>query len=130
MHILFLSRWLPFPSDNGAKLRIFNLLRELSATHEIDLVALDDSGVRSVAPAPLRALCASCQVVPYRAFRPNGPRAIAGAFSSKPRFLVDTYRTEVADCVARAVQAHAPELILASELDMVPYALQVHGTPR
>jgi len=130
MRILFLSRWLPYPADNGSKLRIFNLLRQLSATHDIDLVALDDSGAGSVAPAPLRALCASCQVVPYRAFRPNGPRAIAGAFSSKPRFLVDTNRTEVADCVARVVQAHAPDMVLASQLDMVPYALAMQGTPR
>ena len=39
MRILFLSRWFPYPPDNGSKLRISNLIRQLAVEHQVFLVS-------------------------------------------------------------------------------------------
>ena len=38
MKLLFVSPNLPYPPDNGGKIRIFNLIKQLSFLHEITLV--------------------------------------------------------------------------------------------
>ena len=42
MRILFLSRWFPYPPNNGSKLRIYNLLRGLSQQHQVTLLSVLD----------------------------------------------------------------------------------------
>lgn len=42
MKILFLSRWFPYPMNNGSKIRIYNLLRGLSRHHEVTLLSFAD----------------------------------------------------------------------------------------
>ena len=42
MKILFLSRWFPYPMNNGSKIRIYNLLRGLSQHHEVTLLSFAD----------------------------------------------------------------------------------------
>ena len=39
MRILFLSGWFPYPPDNGARQRVYHLLRQLSKEHEVALIA-------------------------------------------------------------------------------------------
>jgi polysaccharide biosynthesis protein PslH len=69
------------------------------------------------------------RVVPYRPFRPGAPRAIAGALSRTPRSLIDTYSRQVRQHVADAVRGNLPDVIIASELETVPYALATQGIP-
>jgi sugar transferase (PEP-CTERM/EpsH1 system associated) len=129
MQVLFLSRWRPFPPDNGSKLRIFNLLRQLSQQHELRLIAFDDDMQDTPTVGPLRDICASVQFVPYRTFRPYSGRALAGGLALSPRFLVDTYSPQLSRLVAETVTDHRPDVIVASQLDMAPYALQTDGIP-
>ena len=56
MRILFLSAWCPLPADNGSKLRITHLLRELSRQHQVDLLHSRPS--RPATPRSVR--CAIC----------------------------------------------------------------------
>ena len=46
MRILFLSRWFPYPPDNGSRIRIFHLIKGLAAHHTLDLMpgAADPKG--------------------------------------------------------------------------------------
>jgi glycosyltransferase involved in cell wall biosynthesis len=129
MQVLFLSRWRPYPADNGSKIRIFNMLRQLSQQHEVRLIAFDDEYQAAPAVGPLREVCASAQFVPYRTYRPYSGRALAGALAACPRFLVDTYSPRLNRLVAEAVADQRPDVIVASQLDMAPYALQVDGIP-
>ena len=36
MKILYLSRWFPSPIDNGAKMRLFHLIKGLAEFHTVD----------------------------------------------------------------------------------------------
>ena len=131
MRILFLSRWLPLPANNGAKLRISGLLRLLAAEHELALVSAHEPGedVAGSALEPLRALCRRVWTFPYPAFVPSSRQALLGLVRSTPRSLVAADRPELRALVRRAAAVHQPELVIASELQMLPYALEVAGPP-
>ena len=131
MRILFLSRWLPYPPDNGSKIRIHNILRQLSRRHEVALLAFRDSAERAD-DGVLRALrenCRSVQVLPYRSFSPSSPKALLGLLSTTPRSLVDTHSKEMAAAVSDEFGRNGSDVVVASQLAMAPYALMLPEVP-
>lgn len=131
MRILFLSRWFPYPPDNGAKLRVYNALGQLARRHEVSLVALGtgDELANNEARSKLAELCCSVTAVPYRAFRPTSLRALSGLLSTQPRFLVDTFDQATARAIRAQLVRDRCELVVASQIDMVPYALTLRPAP-
>lgn len=127
MKILFLSRWYPWPADNGARLRVLNLIKALSRRHEVHLVSYADGPVAPEALAAMRRWCASVETVTYRGFRPRGMRALLGFIDPRPRSVVDTYNVAMR---AAAVRVGRVDVALASEIDMVPYALAANARRR
>lgn len=131
MNILLLSRWLPYPPTNGSKIRIFNILRQLAPAHDVTLLAFGESSDR-VDDVMLRALapyCSRIRVVPYRRFQPASRKACLGFFSPQPRSLVDTFSPEMMATVRDACDRCHYDLIIASQLAMIPYALAGKGIP-
>lgn len=117
--ILFLSRWLPFPADNGSKVRISNLLRSLSQAHEVTLLSFADS-VEAKTPA-LNALCADVQLVPWQAFNPHSKSARLGFFNATPRSIFASHSPEMAARVQEALAAQKFDLVIASQTTMAGY---------
>jgi glycosyltransferase involved in cell wall biosynthesis len=121
MKILFLSRWFPFPMNNGSKIRIYNLLCGLSRHHEVTLLSFaDQPGVSPEAPE-IRAVCSKVQVIPWREFDPATARARFGFLSLKPRSVVDTFSPEMAGAITRTLIEGKFDLIIASQLQMAAY---------
>lgn len=56
MEILFLSPFLPYPLDQGGKIRIYNIIKHLSTSHRITLVAITDDR-HAVDIGPVEELC-------------------------------------------------------------------------
>ncbi len=127
MKILFLSRWYPWPTDNGARLRVYNLIRALASCHEVHLISFIEQPIEAAGLAEMRRWCATVEGVPYRAFQPDGVRALIGFFDARPRSVVDTFNSAFAAAVDRA---GAVDLALASEIDMAPYALRANARRR
>ena len=75
MKILFLSRWFPYPINNGSKLRIYNLLRGLSQLHDISLLSFANQPGASPEAPEIREICSKVKVVPWKEFNPNTLRA-------------------------------------------------------
>jgi len=62
MNILILTPFLPYPLDQGGKIRIFNIIKNLAASHNITLAAIvDDQSVAEL--GPLRDLCTEVVLV-------------------------------------------------------------------
>lgn len=121
MKILFLSRWFPYPMNNGSKIRIYNLLRGLSQNHEVTLLSFaDQPGVSPEAPE-LRAVCSEVQVIPWREFDPNSSRARLAILNPKPRSVVDTFSPEMAGAISETLREANYDLIIASQLQMAAY---------
>lgn len=122
MRILFLSRWFPYPADNGARIRIYNLLRALATRHQVDLISFSAETVAEERLAAMRAICYHVEVVPFREFQPSNWKAVLGFFEMRPRSVVDTYSMEMETKVSEAVQRERYDAVIASEIDMAPYA--------
>jgi polysaccharide biosynthesis protein PslH len=88
MRLLVVSTWLPYPPDNGSRVRAYNLLRELSRRHRLTLLSF---GVPSVPEglSPLRATCERVEVVPPTT-SPGGRPGAHGLLSPTPRHYVQT----------------------------------------
>ncbi|MEI7555284.1 glycosyltransferase family 4 protein [Candidatus Chlorohelix sp.] len=125
MRLVFLSRWLPYPPSNGSKLRIFNLLKQLSARgYEIHLLTFyEDGDAINEAIPNLKEFCSEVECIPYKPYRPTSLKALAGFFSFRPRSLVATYQPQMAIHLKAILNAHLADLVLASQLDMANYGL-------
>ena len=119
MKILFISAWFPYPPTNGAKIRIYNLIRQLSRNHEITLLSfvrtIPIEEARKSIPV-LTQFCHSVKVVPFKTFDPQKSSTYLGFFSIKPRLIVHTYSSEMAKLVDETVASDNYDLVIASEV--------------
>jgi glycosyltransferase involved in cell wall biosynthesis len=130
MHILFLSRWYPYPPDNGSRIRIFNLLKYLSQKHDITLLAFADDTVSQQRRDEMRRYCERVEVVHYKAFQPSSLKAVLGYLSSKPRSFIDTFSAEFQALVGRVSHEAHYDVVIATQFDMLPYALSLRDIPK
>lgn len=131
MKILFLSAWFPYPPDNGSRIRVFNLVRQLAREHDVTLLAFSQSDVVSEERMrEMRRDCAGVGVVPRTPFRPGSLRSLVGFFSPQPRSFVDTFSPHMAKLVEAAVARERFDVVVASEIDMAPYATAIDVRPR
>lgn len=130
MQLLFLSRWFPFPANNGAKIRVFNLLEQLAARHNIALISFADDQTTDDHVTELKRFCSSVDRVALPVFQPHTGSALLGFFDRRPRSIVSTYSREVELLVHRVARAHRTDVVIASTLDMAAYAVAYPGAPR
>lgn len=129
MRILFLSRWFPYPANNGSKLRIYNLLRGLGRVHTVDLVSFYDPTEGPADLDGLRGMCQSVKVTAWHEYDPTSPGALRGWLSPLPRSVLDTYSAEMSRTVQRALAARHYDLLIASQIDMAHYAVEQNHVP-
>lgn len=127
MRALFLSRWWPTPPDNGSKIRIYHLLKALAqAGITCDVLAFAET---TPAPEQVTALAAltggQARAVPYRPFVPGRARALLGFLAPQPRSALDTFNPAMRSAVQTWAQARRYAVVIASQIDMAPYALAV-----
>ncbi len=121
MKVLFLSRWYPYPPDNGSKVRISNLLRALCERNDVTLLSFAEprhpmAGGNGPGPLPLEI-----RVCLYRDFDPYSHRALFGYLSGTPRYLTDTYSIEMDALIRSETRRGGYDLVVASQLSMASY---------
>ncbi len=129
MHVLLLSRWFPYPTTNGSKLRIYNLLRVLAPHHEVTLISFADRPDADPTTPALRALCRDIHVVPWTPFDPGSGHVLRGLLSGTPRSLVDTFSPVMARRIEAILAQDRPDLVVASQVATASYAEYFHDTP-
>jgi len=113
--IFYLSPWFPYPADNGAKTRIFNVLRHLAQDHEVTLAAF------SPGEADCTGLRFCSKVIPiYRdPFRKSRVLERLRFFSVRP---VVTYRIrEAAQVIDQELQTGNYDVAVAFTSPMAAY---------
>ena len=119
MKILFLSAWLPYPPINGAKIRIYNLIRQLSKQHEVTLLAFSQTIPLMNIPDSINELekyCSSVHVVQARTFKARGLSDYKGFFSLTPRSVIQTYSSEMEDLIKKTLEHGDFNVVIASEV--------------
>ncbi len=124
MRILFVSSWFPYPPDNGSRIRVYNLLRQLARRHQVTLVSFTQSDFEPERMAGLAPYCQAVYVVPGKKFRPRSLKALLGFLSPYPRNVVDTYSPEMQRQVETLLAREAWDVAIASELTTSPYLAQ------
>jgi len=122
MRILFLSRWFPYPIDNGSKIRIYNLLKGLAQHHDITLLTFTRNEDFQIYLPNLGSFCRKVKVAPWKKFNPNSQRAIMGYFSMRPRSIVDSYSPVMHQMIkTELANGEDYDLLIASERTMAAY---------
>ena len=120
MKILFLSTWFPYPPLNGAKIRIYNLLQELSKLHEVTLLSFTQTipleNARQQIPF-LEQYCRSVDVVQAIPYAPNSFASFKGFFSLMPRSVVQMYSSEMTKLIINKLKSDAFDVVVASEVN-------------
>ncbi len=69
----------------------------------------------------LHEFCTESYTVPWREFDPNSQRARLGFLSLQPRFILDTYSSQMENEITRLLSKDRYDLVIASELTMASY---------
>jgi polysaccharide biosynthesis protein PslH len=129
MRILFLSRWFPFPPNNGTKLRIASLLRGLSQGYDITLVSFSDQPAIDHENNEVKSFCSETFVVPWKPYNPKSLNAWLGFFNPAPRSIVDTFSIDMAETISSTLANGNFDLVIASTITMASYAAYFKGMP-
>jgi glycosyltransferase involved in cell wall biosynthesis len=130
MRILFLSRWFPVPPDNGSKLRVLHLLEALASRHEIAFASFVSEPPSQAETERLLRICSRVDTLPLPTFEPHRSGSMSGLLASLPRSVSATFSSEMHALVRRLQADLRPEIVIASQIDMAPYALGLSGVPR
>ncbi len=122
MRILFLSTWLPYPPNQGSKIRAYHLLRALAEAHPTALLSFQDAPVQPEWLEHLGRLCARVEVVPRRPFDRSRLKTWLGWFSPRPSAIVGGHSPEMAASVRRTVVDWRPDAVVALTFVTAPYA--------
>jgi polysaccharide biosynthesis protein PslH len=130
MRILALSTWWPEPADNGSRMRIMQLLRALSARHELHLIGFSQGPAEHVQRSELTQICASAVAIE----RPGRPLTttdrLQSLFVAEPASVRATWSPVFASAAIEAAQRLQPDVVIALEIDVAPYARQIPNVPR
>lgn len=130
MRILFISTWFPYPLDNGSRIRVRHLLEALAGRHVVHLVSFLPGPESNKGFGELAGLCADVRVVERDPFWRDSRGALAAHFSMTPWDVILGYSQEMVNLVRQVSQEVDFDLVIASTLEVAPYALQVAGVPR
>jgi glycosyltransferase involved in cell wall biosynthesis len=122
MHLIFVSWWWPYPANNGSKIRIYNLLRQLAGVHEVTLLSFaepDEAEPDEI--AHMRTFCRRVESFPNPHAQPGKIEAIRGYLAPWPRSMVYNYTLAVTERIREIVKIDKIDLIIASQVDMLRY---------
>jgi polysaccharide biosynthesis protein PslH len=125
MRILYLSRWFPYPQDNGSKIRVFNLIKYLAAHHSVDLLSFSSNPVDK---SRIEEMSNYCNLIETEIFKevPQGKlKTMRNLFTPVPLFLHRTHNLDMQRRVERAVLNQKYDIVIANQMSMVPYAITI-----
>ena len=130
MRILFLTTKFPYPPDSGAKIRDFNLIKEISKEHDISLVSfIKDEGEKKNLEF-LRPYCKSIEVVRERGKTSLLAGIFVSIFTEKPFTIAKFYSSVMKQKIRAALKNNEIELIHCSHLHMAQYVEDIKDIPK
>jgi sugar transferase (PEP-CTERM/EpsH1 system associated) len=127
--ILFVTPRFPYPPFRGDKLKIYNLIRELSGRHEVTLLSFTQNAEEEGLRSEMEKLCARVETVklPLAQSLLQCGLAIPG----RTPFQVAYFRSRaMAEAVKRVTAECAPDVIHTHLLRMAPYTASRGEIPR
>lgn len=120
MRLLFITPQLPYPPTQGASLRNWGWLRELSARHEVHLFTLLAAG-QEAALGPVERQLASVTAVPMPR-RSLARRVVQLATTATPDLALRLWSEPAMEALAARVGSEPFDVIQVEALELLPYA--------
>lgn len=118
MKILWISPALPYPPDNGLKVRIFNLISPLSQYHDISLVSfVDTKEPQEENISHLSKYCTTVRSVP---FQPEGAKGY-GLFNRLPDVVLVYFSSSMVKAIKEEISKRDFDIIIIESLKMAQY---------
>jgi sugar transferase (PEP-CTERM/EpsH1 system associated) len=127
MRLLFLTPRLPYPPNRGGEIIIFNVLRELSARHEIALVTFYDRPEELPYRAGLEPYCVHLEMVRRRG--KFDPLVLLGALGGRSYSISRHLSGEFGAAVRRVVAEWRPDLVQVETFAMSSYIPDLQRLP-
>lgn len=129
MRILVLSPVFPYPPNDGDRIRIFNIIRQLKneGKHSLHLVSFCRANEEGLKPELKGYFETIDTIVMDKKQIIKG--ALKGVFSGSPLNITAYENPQMAALVKKAVDKYSPDLIFAYRLRMAQYALR-YNLPR
>ena len=121
-HLLFLSWWWPYPASNGSKIRVYNLVRQLSQHYRVTLLSFaepDEATPEQI--AHLEGICDHVEAVAKPHYNSGALKSTLGYLSRWPRSLVDVYSTDMVERIMNVNLAQPVDIIVASQFQTMRY---------
>lgn len=123
--VLFLAHLLPYPLDNGGRIKSYHTLKALSAHCDVALLALVRDGETKESVDALRPLCAGgVQTVPLIRSQTSNVAQAASALLGRKSFVVSRdFVPAMQKAVAEYLQKHRTDVVHIDHLHMAQYVL-------
>jgi polysaccharide biosynthesis protein PslH len=121
MRILAVSTWFPYPPDNGARARAYNLLRGIGGRHTLDLIAMSQSERDGRYLDNVREFCHRVAIFKEPAFDPASLSGWRGFLSPVPRYFIEHHLPEMERLAMQWVQQAGYDAVVAVTLGAAPY---------
>ena len=128
MRILILTPLIPYPPYRGDKLKVFNLIKNLSRSHEIVLLAFASSAKDREYLPPLSALCADVRIV-HRPRWQSILQAVLNMASDRPFQVAYFSSGKMRAALRRLLEEKKFDIIHTHYIRMAQYTEGVRGTP-
>ena len=121
MKILMVTPYVPYPPSSGGQIRTYNLLKYLSQSNEITLVALYKNDEEKKYESYLKKYCKKI----YLCKRPSSPwqfnNILKTVFSSSPFLVVRNYSDEAKTIINKLLQREKFDVIHAETFYVMPH---------
>ncbi|MBN1317283.1 MAG: glycosyltransferase [Anaerolineales bacterium] len=123
MKILYLTIELPWPPDRGARIRDFNLIKQVSRRHDVFLLSLLDSTGQPADSSALEPYCQWIETVELkqRAMADHLKALRSCVRHGRPLAVYDYYRQELAEKLANLVGDSDIDIIQFEHSFFAPY---------
>jgi hypothetical protein len=126
MRLLIVSTWLPFPPDNGSRMRALAIVRRLAQRHELTVLTFGPVP-EGIDMSPFQDVCRQLTVVPREGDATPRLR-LRGLLSIEPRHYIQTWNAAMHAVVSAEVCRH--DAAIALQGDAARYLDQVAALPR
>jgi len=128
MKIVVLLSRVPYPLDKGDKLRAFHQIKQLSKSHEIVLIALNDESFHPSALEELKPYCKHIKFIQLS--KMNLLRNLFNAFFSRLPFQVGYfYDKKIKRIIDAEINKQQPDLIYCQLIRMAEYCRDIKTIP-
>jgi len=129
MKILFLTSRFPFPPYRGDKLKIYNLIRQVSKSHDVVLLSyIQDRQEEQLIPE-LKDFCRKVVVV-RQSLMESVVHCAGGIFGRDP-FQVSYFASRrMHDALRQMIEDERPDIIHTHLIRMAPYTADMRSVPR